>query len=98
MDTAIFSDSELGSGNRAHGHGGGGMSVHLDRFGKLFLAGLATHIENVPSSRLAFEVDEVDNASGVHSGLGLNAAAGCAEQLYFGGLGAKQVEGDEGRR
>src|SRR5206468_13007936 len=53
------------------------------RLRKVLLAGLTANIENVAAFRVALEIDEVDDAFGLHCRLRLDAAAGSAEQTHL---------------
>src|SRR6266568_4092671 len=75
VNTAIFSNGELSAADRAHGHGGMWLSVNRQRFGKFVLPGFAADVEDVAAFRVAFEVNEVDDAFDVRGCLRLNAAA-----------------------
>jgi hypothetical protein len=81
VDATVFADGKLSAANRAHGYGGVGLSVHLDWFGEVIVSGIAADVENIAAFGITFEVDEVDNAFGVHSGLGLNAVIRCGDEF-----------------
>jgi len=57
------------------------LTVDGQRFGKFLLHRFAVDVENVAAFRIAFEVDEVDNAFRVHSGLRLNAVIRCGDEF-----------------
>jgi len=73
VDAAVFTNSELGSSNGAEGNGGMKLSINLNGIGKLLLTWRAPNVEDVAAFWIAFEIEEVDSAFRVHSGLGLNA-------------------------
>src|SRR5205807_3762779 len=83
MDPAIFTNRDLCTANRPNSHGRVRLGVHLDRLRKVLLAGLTANVENVAAFRVALEIDEVDDAFGIHCRLRLDAAAGSAEQTHL---------------
>ncbi len=80
VDATVFTNCKLSAANCADGHGSVWLTVDSDWFGKVVLAGFASDVENVSAFRVAFEIYEVDDAFGVHCGLGLNAVIRSTEQ------------------
>src|SRR5438132_875652 len=98
VNTAIFSNGELSATNGAHGHGGVWLSVNLDRFGKFGLARFAADVKNVSGFRVAFEVNQVNDAFGVSGRLWLDAVVWGTEQadLFASGTSNAKEKQDDG--
>ncbi len=56
------------------------LGVNRDGFGKFALPWFAADVKNVAAFRVPFEVNQVDDAFGVHGGLGLDAVVWSSKQ------------------
>src|SRR5258706_8536890 len=74
VDAAIFSNRELSAANGAHGHRGMRFRINSQRFGKVSLAGLASDVEDIATRWITLEVNKMDDAFAIDSGLRLNTA------------------------